>query len=257
MTAVAAGTPCWVDLATGDLAAAKEFYPALFGWTGQVSPQPESGGYTFFQKNGLAVAGAGPPATAGQPAIWSTYIATDDADSVVNRVEAAGGQVLLGAFDVADQGRMAVLADPAGAAFSVWQPMAMRGAELFNEPGSLGWNELVTPDPTGARDFYELVFGWQPEDRPAGPVPYTGWRLGDRIVAGMMPALDDNWPANLPAYWAIYFEVADVDATAARAAELGGVIMVPPRDVPQGRCAVLNDPQGAAFSILAHHRQAA
>ncbi|MEH1012380.1 VOC family protein [Micromonospora sp. CPCC 206060] len=251
MSTVEAGTPCWVDLATGDLDTATRFYPELFGWTGQVSPDPESDGYTIFQRNGLAVAGAGPPATPGQPAIWSTYIASDDVDSAAGRVEAAGGQVIVDPFDIGEQGRMAVFADPAGAAFSVWQPRAMRGAELFGEPGALSWNELTTPDPAGAKEFYALVFGWQPEDQPMGTVTYTGWRLGDRIVAGMMPALDEHWPPNLPAYWGVYFAVADCDATAARAAELGGIIMVPPRDIPMGRYAVLNDPQGAAFSVIA------
>ncbi|KKK07111.1 VOC family protein [Micromonospora sp. HK10] len=250
MNGVEPGTPCWADLATPGLEDAKEFYPQLFGWTGQVSPEPAAGGYTVFRKDGRAVAGAGPPATPDQVPIWSTYVATDDADLVATRVEAAGGQVVVAPFDVFDQGRMAVLADPAGAVFSVWQPMAMRGAELFNEPGSMCWNELVTPDPERAKDFYGLVFGWHPEERAPGPMPYTGWRCGARIVAGMMPQLE-KLPADLPAYWSVYFAVADVDATAAHAAELGGTILVPPRDNPAGRSAALRDPQGALFSVTA------
>jgi predicted enzyme related to lactoylglutathione lyase len=236
VSTVPPGTPCWTDLATPGLADAKRFYPELFGWTGRVSPQPEAGGYTFFLKDGRTVAGAGPPATP---------------DLVATRVEAAGGQVVVSPFDVFDQGRMAVFADPAGAVFSVWQPMAMPGAELFNVPGAMSWNELVTPDPEGAKVFYELVFGWHPEEQPMGPVEYTGWRCGAQIVAGMMPPLGDGFPADLPAYWSVYFAVADSDATAARAAELGGTILVPPRDIPQGRLAALRDPQGALFSVIA------
>ncbi|SCG62982.1 VOC family protein [Micromonospora halophytica] len=248
MSGVEPGTPCWADLATPDLTAARRFYPQLFGWTGRVSRQPEAGGYTTFLKDGRAVAGAGPPATPDQVPIWSTYVATDDADLAATRVEAAGGQVLVAPFDVFDQGRMAVFADPAGATFSVWQPMAMHGAELFNAPGAMSWNELVTPDPDGAKLFYELVFGWHPEDEPTGPVTCTGWRCGARIVAGMTPPLEEL-PADLPAYWSVHFAVADTDAAAARAAELGGTILVPPHDVPQGRLAALRDPQGALFSI--------
>ncbi|MEH0937981.1 VOC family protein [Micromonospora psammae] len=251
MSTAVPGTPCWTDLATPELEAAKRFYPELFGWTGQVSPQPEAGGYTIFLKDGRSVAGAGPPATPDQVPIWSTYVATDDADLAATRVEAAGGTVLVAPFDVFDQGRMAVLADPAGAVFSVWQPMAMAGAELFNVPGAMTWNELVSPDPEGAKVFYELVFGWHPEDQPMGDITYTGWRCGARIVAGMMPPLGDGYPADLPAYWSVYFAVADADATAARAAELGGTILVPPRDIPTGRTAALRDPHGALFSITA------
>ncbi|SBT50738.1 hypothetical protein GA0070611_4876 [Micromonospora auratinigra] len=250
MDGVEPGTPCWADLATPGLDDARRFYPQLFGWTGVISPEPAANGYTVFRKGGRAVAGAGPPADPDQVPIWSTYVATDDADLAATRVEAAGGQVVVTPFDVADQGRMAVLADPAGAVFCVWQPMAMRGAELFNAPGAMCWNELVTPDPEGATDFYALVFGWQPEESPTGPVPYTGWRCGNRIVAGMMPQLE-KLPDDLPAYWSVFFAVEDADATAARAAELGGTILVPPRDNPAGRTAALRDPQGALFSVTA------
>ncbi|WP_229398775.1 VOC family protein [Micromonospora okii] len=251
MSSVPPGTPCWADLATPDLADARRFYPGLFGWTDRVAPQPEAAGYTTFRCGDRSVAGAGPPATEGQVPIWSTYVATDDADLVTTRVEAAGGQVLVSPFDVFDQGRMAVFADPAGAVFSVWQPMANPGAELFDVPGAMCWNELVTPDPEGAKVFYELVFGWHPEEESADPVTYTGWRLGERIVGGMMPPLAEDFPADLPAYWTVYFAVADADAASARAAELGGTVLVPPHDTGRGRVAALRDPQGALFSVVA------
>ncbi|WP_175440412.1 VOC family protein [Micromonospora yangpuensis] len=255
VNAVAPGIPCWADLATADLAEAKRFYGGLFGWTGRVSPQPEAGGYTTFLLDGQAAAGVGPPATPDQVPIWSTYVATDDADLVATRVAKAGGQVVVPPLEIFDQGRMAVFADPAGAAFSVWQPMAMGGAEVFNVPGALSWTELVTPDPEGAKAFYELVFGWQPEEQPMDPVPYTGWRCGSRIVAGMMPPLGDGYPADLPAYWSVYFAVTDTDAAAEQAVELGGEILVPPWDLPVGRIAALRDPHGALFSVITLHPQ--
>ncbi|MGC5017219.1 VOC family protein [Micromonospora sp. DT47] len=250
MSTVPPGTPCWTDLATPDLEAAKRFYPELFGWTGRVAPQPGAGGYTTFLRDGRSVAGAGPPAVPDQVPIWSTYVAVDDADLAATRVEAAGGQVLVAPFDVFDQGRMGVFADPSGAVFSVWQPIRMAGAELFNVPGAMCWNELVSPDPESAKVFYELVFGWHPEEWLAGEIVYTGWRCGARIVAGMMPPLGDGYPDDLPAYWSVYFAVADTDATAARAATLGGTILVPPHDSPQGRLAALRDPQGALFAVI-------
>jgi uncharacterized protein len=250
MTALAPGTPNWVDLGTPDLEDAKRFYAALFGWTPHVSPQPEAGGYTIFTKGAKAVAGAGPLFGEGQPPAWSTYIATDDADAVARRVEAAGGKVLVEPFDVMDQGRMAVFLDQAGAAFSVWQPLAMPGAELFNAPGSLSWNELTTRDPDGSKAFYGAVFGWEAEDQPIGPGTYTVWKLGGRPIGGMMPMLGDGRPTKLPPHWMVYFAVEDADATAERAAELGATVPVPPSDFPQGRFAVLDDPQGALFSVI-------
>ncbi|XTZ17155.1 VOC family protein [Micromonospora echinospora] len=248
--AVPPGTPCWADLATPDLADTRRFYPELFGWTAHVSPEPDAHGYTVFRHDGRAVAGAGPPAAPDQVPIWSTYVATDDADLVAGRVTAAGGLVFVPPFEVFDQGRMAVFSDPAGAVLSVWQPMTMPGAEMLGVPGSMAWNELVTPDPEAAKVFYELVFGWHPEEQPTDG-PYTGWRLGDRIVAGMMPPLGDGFPADLPAYWAVYFAVDDADATADRAVRLGGEVLVPPRDSRSGRYAALRDPQGALFSVIA------
>jgi predicted enzyme related to lactoylglutathione lyase len=254
MSKLAPGTPCWVDLGTSDLDDAKRFYTALFDWTAHVSPEPEAGGYTLFRKGDNTVAGAGPLFTEGQPPAWATYIATDDADAVTQRVEAAGGQVLVAPFDVMDQGRMAVFLDQSGAPFSIWQPMAMPGADLFNEPGSLSWNELTTRDPDGSKVFYSRVFGWEADDQPMGPITYTTFRLGDQQIAGMMPMVGEEWPADLPPHWMVYFAVDDADATATRSAELGGVISVPPNDIPQGRFAVLNDPQGAVFTIIALNR---
>ncbi|TDC83344.1 VOC family protein [Micromonospora sp. KC606] len=249
MSGVEPGTPCWADLATPNLADARRFYRQLFGWTDRVSRQPEAGGYTTFLLDGRAVAGAGPPAVSDQVSVWSTYVATDDADLAATRVEAAGGQVLVAPFDVFDQGRMGVFADPAGATFSVWQPMAMRGAEVLWVPGAMAWNELVTPDPEGAGRFYELVFGWHPMDEPTGSITYTGWRCGARIVAGMTSPPEGR-PVEVNAYWSVFFAVADA-AAADRAVELGGTVLVPPRDSPQGRRAILRDPQGALFAILA------
>jgi predicted enzyme related to lactoylglutathione lyase len=251
MTTVEPGTPNWVDLGTPDLLNATRFYTSLFGWTAHVSPEPEAGGYTLFRKGDKTVAGAGPLLNEGQPPAWSTYVATDDADAAAQRVEATGGQVLVAPFDVMDQGRMAAFLDQAGAPFSVWQPMSMPGADLFNEPGSLSWNELTTRDPAGSKAFYRGVFGWDAEDEAAGPVTYTTFKLGDRQVAGMMPMVGEEWPADLPPHWMVYFAVADADTTAASATELGGAVSVPPQDIAPGRFAVLNDPQGAVFSVIA------
>lgn len=180
MASVPSGTPCWADLATPGLDRAREFYPELFGWTGQVEPAPEAGGYTIFQLGGRAVAGVGPPAVPDQVPIWSTYVATDDADLVTGRVERAGGQVVVPPFEVFDRGRMAVFSDPAGAAFSVWQPMTFSGAEIFDVPGAMCWTELVTPIPMGPGSSTSWSSGGSPRRSRWGrsPTPGGGSAIG-------------------------------------------------------------------------------
>jgi predicted enzyme related to lactoylglutathione lyase len=251
MTASTPGVPNWVDLGTADLDDAKRFYTGLFGWTAHISPEPESGGYTTFNLDGLPVAGAGPLFGEGQPTAWSTYIATEDSDLIAARVEAAGGKVLVDPFDVLDQGRMAAFLDQAGAPFSVWEPAMMRGAEVFDVPGALTWNELTTRDIEGSKFFYGSVFGWTARDSSVAGVPYVIWEQAGEIVAGMQPMTGGNWPADLPPHWMIYFAVEDCDHSAAVAHQLGGHILQPPTSFPMGRYSVLEDPQGGLFSILA------
>jgi predicted enzyme related to lactoylglutathione lyase len=250
MTTHAPGTPIWVDLGTPDVERAKKFYEALFGWTSTVATEPEAGGYTTFSKKGKPVAAVGPLQSEEQPPAWTTYLLTEDSEATAAKVEAAGGKVVLAPMDVLKYGRMAVFMDQAGAVFATWQPGSMVGAELFNEPGSLAWTELTTRDPEGAKAFYGDVFGWMPDDKPSGPITYTTWRLGGRPIGGMMPMEGDQWPADLPPHWMVYFAVANPDTTASKAKKLGGTVSVPPTDTPAGRFAVLGDPAGAFFSII-------
>jgi predicted enzyme related to lactoylglutathione lyase len=249
MTMAAPGTPNWVDLGSPDLEASRRFYAQLFGWRPDISPDPEFGGYTTFIKDDKQVAGAGALANEGQTPAWSTYVATDNADAVAARVEENGGGIVAPPMDVGQEGRMAVFTDPAGATFSVWQAGNNPGAQLTNAPGALTWNELTTRDPEGAKRFYRSVFGWDAQDNPDGDTPYTMWLLGDRPVGGMMP-MSSSFSQDLPPIWMVYFAVEDCDATADTAASLGGQVPVTPMDNAQGRFAVLNDPQGAVFSII-------
>lgn len=251
MSTPAPGTPSWVDLGSPDLEASKRFYSELFGWTADTSADPQAGGYTIFNKDGKAVAGAGPLFSEGQPTAWSTYIATDNADAVAARVEEAGGKVISPPFDVMQFGRMGVFTDPSGAFFSIWQAGEMPGAELFNAPGALCWNELMTRDPEGAKAFYASVFGWGVKDSPFGELTYTEWQVDGRTVAGMFPMVGpDAPPPEVPPHWVVYFAVDDCDATVAKTQELGGAVVLPPKDIPQGRFAMLTDPHGAAFSVI-------
>lgn len=253
MSASTPGSPTWVDLGTADLEEAKRFYTALFGWTADVSGE-EYGGYTTFLLNGRPVAGAGPLYGEGQPTAWSTYIATDDADAVAARVAANGGKVLVAPFDVMDQGRMAAFLDPAGAPFSVWQAGTMRGAAMFDVPGSLTWNELNTRDLDGARGFYGAVFGWAFRESEMGGFPYVVAKLNETAICGFQPMLGSDWPIDMPAHWLVYFAVHDCDRSTEHTVSLGGAVLQPPTSLPIGRYAVLADPQGGMFAVLASNR---
>ena len=243
-----AGTPSWVDHASTDLEASNTFYGALFGWEPD-DQGAEMGNYTLLKKGGKTVAGNMPAMGEGQPSVWITYVSVEDADATVALAKDAGAMVFVEPMDVSDIGRMAVFADPAGAAIGVWQPKTFIGAELANEPGAFAWNELNTRDLAASKAFYSKVFGWQPNDMDMGEMAYTEWKLGEKSVAGMMP-MPDMVPAEVPSHWLVYFGVDDTDATVAKATGLGASALVPPTDIPPGRFAVLADPEGAAFAVI-------
>lgn len=243
------GVPSWIDHNGPDPAKASEFYRALFGWD-IMEGGPEFGGYNLATKEGKPVAGIGPQMGGPGPSSWATYVNVDSADDVTEKVLAHGGTVLVQPMDVMDQGRMAVFADPAGAVIGIWQPGTMKGAGLVNEHGTLGWNELVTSDVEGSKAFYGAVFGWGHASHEGGPPGgYTEWKVGGRTMGGMM-AKPPGMPAEIPSYWGVYFVVPDVDATVAKANELGGGVFLPAFDSPQGRIAGIVDPFGAMFSVI-------
>ena len=249
-TSYAQGTPNWVDLQTSDQDAAKAFYAGLFGWTYDDQPMPQGPVYSMALLGGHTVAAIAPQspemAAAGVPPMWNTYIAVDSVDEAVGKVEAAGGKVAMAPFDIMDAGRMAFVMDPAGAPVALWQANQHIGATLVNEPGTLTWNELITADPAAVR-FYTDVLGLTTSTMDMGEgQQYTLFEAGGQQVGGSMaPPMP-----GIPNHWQVYFAVADTDAAAARATELGGTIQAPPFDTPVGRMAVIGDPQGAVFSII-------
>jgi predicted enzyme related to lactoylglutathione lyase len=242
------GTPSWADLATPDVDASARFYGDLFGWEVEsAGPPEETGGYGFFKLRGHRTAGVGPLMQEDQPAVWSTYVSTDDADAVAARATEAGGAVIAEPMDVMDAGRMAFVMHPAGGAVGVWQPRRTIGAELVNEPGAMGWNELHTLDTDAAKAFYSAVFGWTADDQEFGGSTYTVFQLGGRGIAGMSASLATEGQP----FWLTYFEVSDCDATVAKAQELGGSVGWPARDMEGvGRFAGLADPHGTQFAVI-------
>jgi uncharacterized protein len=256
MANYANGTPSWIDLGSPDPDASAKYYGDLFGWTTtEPGPVEETGGYRMFQKDGKNVAGLG-PAQDPNAVYWTTYLAVDDADKTAELVGANGGMVIVPPMDVMDAGRMAIFADPTGAAFGVWQAGEHKGAEVKNEANSLVWNELITNDVERAKEFYNAAFGITNEPFPMGDAPpYTVLQVNGEGVGGILPA--DQMPEGTPSHWLPYIEVADTDATVAKAESLGGSAMAPPFDVPTvGRIAVLAGPHGEFIALLKPEPQA-
>jgi len=243
------GRPVWVDLSTSDAAAARTFYAAVLGWDIEVNEDPQYGGYAMARAGDLDVAGIG-PAQPGAPTAWSIYFLTDDAASLGDRISDAGGTVVMPAMTVGDVGRMAVFADPAGAFFGAWQPNTMAGFHT-GMAGSFRWAEINARGVERDLDFYHDVFGWElsRSDLPDGGV-YTSLGLDGKNFAGAME-MHPGMPPEMPSYWLVYFAVDSADEAFARAIAAGGSQIVPPMPMPDGRFAILRDPQGAAFAILA------
>lgn len=251
-TSYAHGTPCWVDVTSPDLDGSVAFYKSLFGWEAEQDPRPEAGSYTMFKKNGKYVAAGSPPQQEGMPSHWTTYIASDDVDETAGKIRDAGGTVLMDPFDVFDSGRMTVAQDPTGAIFGVWQAKEHIGAQLANEPGTLTWNECQTNDPAAADEFYKQVFGYEVDVVPVveGGPEYHVLKVDGKGIAGVLgitPRME-----GVPPNWSTIFAVADTDETVARANELGATTLMEGMDIPEiGRLAVLKDPAGAVFQVLA------
>ena len=242
----APGTFSWADLATSDADGAKAFYTGLFGWDTEDLPMPEGGVYTMLSKGGKPVAALS-SAREGQPSAWNSYVTVESADDSAAAAQEHGGTVAMEAFDVMEVGRMAVVQDPTGAFFSVWEPRARIGAERVNEPGALTINQLNTSDPERAQEFYSAVFGWRFEQVATGEQAYWGIYNGDRLNGGMMPLAPE---LGAPSHWLVYFGSESVDEDAGRIRELGGEPLIEPMSVPGGRVLPARDPQGAVFAVL-------
>jgi predicted enzyme related to lactoylglutathione lyase len=265
------GVPCWADTGQPDPEAAVAFYSGVFGWEfEEMMPPGSEGKYFVARLRGGDVAAVGSlPEAAPQTAAWNTYVWVESADETAGKVRDAGGTAMMEPFDVMDAGRMALFADPEGAAFCVWQANKHKGAQIVNEPGSLNFNDLNTRDVEGAKAFYGAVFGWETLALEGGFQMWTLPGYGDHleqsdpdirkrnaeldapvgfedVVASLAPIPEDQ--PDVPPHWGVTFAVDDADAVAAKTTELGGTVIVPPLDAPWVRMTLIADPQGATFT---------
>ena len=245
----AQGTPCFVELVTPDLAAAQEFYAALFGWS--YGQRPESGGpsYAAATIDERVVAGldADMPSLAGHPAFWRVYLAVEDVDAATARVLELGGEVEQEPVSHGDRERTSAIKDPTGARANLWQAGSLTGTEVANEPGTPVWNELVTPDLARATAFYADLLGVSWSEAEMGGGPYLLLNAGGRSVGGAVSLSEGPQPP----HWNVYFNVEDCDATLATATELGGKRLGPVRDIDGvGRIGLVRDPLGGTFALM-------
>ncbi|MFZ0090368.1 MAG: VOC family protein [Solirubrobacteraceae bacterium] len=244
------GTFSWTDLNTTDQEAAKAFYSAMFGW--QITDMPAGEGvvYSMAAIDGKWVAAISPQPQqqrdAGAPPAWNSYITVTDVDETASRAAELGAAVHAPPFDVMEAGRMAVVQDPQGAWFLLWQPRQHIGAGLVNAPGALCWNELGSPDLDGSARFYGDLLGWTTEAMDGVDPPYLVIRTADgHSNGGIRPPA----PPGAPPFWLAYFATTDIEASLGQAAELGGTVLVGSTDIGIARIGVLQDPQGAVFAL--------
>jgi predicted enzyme related to lactoylglutathione lyase len=244
------GAFCWSECATNDLEGAKTFYSEVFGLDTEETPI-EGGVYVQFLRKGKQVAGLAlqqeQERERGIPPHWNTYIAVEDADLVAKEAEQLGATIVAPAFDVLESGRMAVVMDPTGAPIGFWQAKQHIGAQVYAEDGTVGWYELMTPDPTRATEFYTKLFGYGTQDFPVERGTYTVLTHKGEQAAGIMTSPQPD----IPAAWTPYFAVADADATLETATRLGATAMLPVTEQPNvGRFSWIRDPQGAVVAFI-------
>jgi uncharacterized protein len=237
------GTPCWIDYSTTDVEAARHFYAAVLGWS-YVGGDPAFGGYLIGQTKGLDAGGIGPAMDPSAPPRWTTYFAADDADATATKVAAAGGSIVAAPMDVGPMGRLAIATDPQGQPFGLWQAGQNTGVRIYNEPGSLVWNEAAFDDPAAARAFYAAVFGFRFTDAE-GLDDYTTFATD----GGPLGGISRRQPGGT-AGWSTCFSVASADAAVAATEAAGGKVIMAAQDTSFGRFAVVTDPWGAPFSVM-------
>jgi hypothetical protein len=248
------GRICWHELLTNDPGAAAAYYTKVIGWGLMAWDQQPS--YRMWTANGMPIGGlmALPEEAKSMraPPNWLWYASTPNVDETVAHATRLGAKPLSGMLDVPNVGRMAVMADPQGATFAVYQPSGdTPGHDGKPAMGEISWHELATTDWKAAFDFYHALLGWEKMDvmdmGPAGPYQMFG-RLGT-MLGGVY-----NKPKEMaaPPHWLCYARVPDAAKAAALATRHGGKLLNGPMAVPGGdMIAMCVDPQGAAFAVHA------
>ncbi len=242
-----AGTFSWVDITSTDIAKSKAFFKSLFGWTSKDESTGEGKpDYAMFYLDGKVVAGGMPAFNPQMSSAWNSYVTVENLDESIKKAESLGAKVLMPAMDVLDSGKMATIQDPTEAIISLWEPKNHIGAQVINTIGAMGWNELYVHDLEKAKQFYADLFGWTYDvDSESG---YVMIKNNDRANGGMLtiaPEMQGMVPC-----WMVYFTIKNMDESVDKVKELGGQVMMGPKEIGQGKIAGIMDPSGAAFIII-------
>jgi predicted enzyme related to lactoylglutathione lyase len=246
------GAPTWIDLATSDLDGAQQFYGAVFGWSFEAAGS-EFGGYVTASLGDRPVAGLMPNNPEwNAPDGWTTYLHTADIRATLDKAVAAGAVTCadpVEPMEVPGQGWMAVLADPAGAMFGLWQPTGHPGFQVINEAGAPVYHQLTTSGYAQALDFYRGVFGWQTETvSDTDEFRYSTATFDGDALVGVMDGsryLAEGQPSD----WCVFLGADDVDKTVQLILDNGGSVTREAEDTPYGRLAAVADPTGAGFNL--------
>ncbi len=242
------GEFCWINILTAQPAAACDFFGKLLGWMYVETP-----GMHLIQVDGEDVGGlfdlADPMTPPGTPPVIGVMVKVDNAGAMVEKVKSLGGTAAP-AFDIMENGRMAMCHDPSGANFDLWEPKKQQGLKAdSSHHGAPSWFEALTPDADRAAKFYSELFGWTSEVMPMPDLKYTTFKLGAEYVGGMLETTPEM--GDMPPHWATYFTVNDVDESVRMASELGGSVFMPAKDVPGvGRFSGMASPQGVHFYVI-------
>ena len=253
------GNFCWIDFASPDPDGAKIFYQKVFGWNYSETPMPCGGVYTMISTvDGDGVGGLflmpDEMKQAGVPPHISNYIEVENVDDFTKKANDLGATIKMEPFDIFDYGRMAVVIDPTGGHFALWQSKShgsdCEGKMANREThGMFCWQELMTTNVDRATDFYKDLLGWDYSTMDMGDQNYTLIKnQGDDIGGIMMlpPEMKD-----VPPHWKTYFTVTDIDETIAVIKDSGGNILMGPQDIPEtGQFAVCIAPDGTVFCLF-------
>lgn len=246
-----------IDLPTSDVTGAKQFYGELFGWKFEDTFFPDGQlMYTTATLNGHKVANMSElmpeQIEEGMPPFWNSYVCVKDVRASLAKCLELGAEILEDAFDIPEAGSMAMVREPNGALFSMWQPKQHIGMQVKYEPGAPCWFELDTNDVAASEEFYCSAFEWTTAKDPNNPV-YTlfnncGATPANVNVGGMMEIMPE-WGEVQP-NWLVFFQVDNVGASVQLAAKIGGEALHEIMDFPYGRLTTLKDPQGGVFGLM-------
>ena len=251
------GRFAWYELLTTDTAAAGAFYGNVIGWAVKDASTPELA-YTVLAAGDAPVVGLMDLPEEGRrlgaTPRWIGYVAVDDVDATAAQISRLGGTIFVPPTE-SNIGRISIVADPQEATFGLVTGLSYgdRQSGGLDEPGRVGWHELLAADRNEVFGFYEELFGWQKASSETDPADlYQLFSAGGQTIGGMLTKL----PSVSHPFWLHYLNVDDIGAATKRVNALGGRILQGPIELPDGcwitRCA---DPQGALFALQGSRNQ--